>query len=68
MYAANMSWTPTQKILSYLVKQGLIKVENTQGRIRSKKRYLITEKGINLLNYFAKGNQILPLESLYVGN
>jgi len=68
MYAANMSWTPTKKILSSLVEQGLIKVKNTQGRGRSKQRYLITEKGINLLNYFAKGNEILPLESLYAGN
>ena len=68
MYAANMSSTPSLKIMSNLVEQGLIKVEHTQGKGNSKKRYLITEKGIKLLNYFAQGNKILPLESLYAGD
>ena len=64
MYAANMSWAPTQKILSNLVEQGLIKVEYNQSKGRSKRRYVITEKGITLLDYFNKAKEILPLEAL----
>ena len=64
MYEANMSWAPTQKMLSSLGEQGLIKVEHIQGRGRSKRLYVITEKGITLLDYFDKAKEILPLEAL----
>jgi len=64
MYIANMSWAPTQKMLSSLGKQGLIKVEHTQGRGRSKRLYAITEKGINVLDYFDKAKEIISLEVL----
>ena len=68
MYAANMSWVPTQKILSSLGKQDLLKVEPIQGRGRSTRRYLITEKGITLLDYFDKAKEIVPLEVLNAGD
>ena len=39
MYAANMSWKPVQRILSYLVEQGLLEEqlneESRQSRARS---------------------------------
>jgi len=65
MYAAKLSWRPTQRILSRLVDQGLIEVRmNTESR-QSFKRYVITEKGINLLDYFEGAREILHLEPLY---
>jgi len=52
MYAANMAWTPTNSILSSLVSQGLLTLNETPGIRRSKRSYEITEKGINTLRYF----------------
>jgi predicted transcriptional regulator len=61
MYAANMSWKPVQRILSHLVEQGLLaEVLNTKSR-QSKRRYQITEKGGQVLDYFEKAKDILPL-------
>lgn len=68
MYAANMSWKPVQRILSHLVEQGLLEVRmNTESR-QSKKRYALTDKGANVLDYFEKAKEILPLEGLYAGD
>jgi len=65
MYAANMSWMPVQKTLSYLVEQGLLaEVVNSESR-RSKRHYKITEKGEKILNYFEKAKDIMPLEDIY---
>jgi len=65
MYAAKLSWRPTQRILSRLVEQGLLEVRmNTESR-QSFKRYVITEKGVNLLDYFEGAREILSLEALY---
>jgi predicted transcriptional regulator len=65
MYAANMSWKPVQKILSHLVEQGLLEVRmNTESR-QSKKRYALTDKGANVIDYFEKAKEILPLEGVY---
>ena len=48
MYKANLAWTRMKKYLDFLVEQGLIeeRIEN-EG-----KRYYITNKGKNVLNYF----------------
>ena len=68
MYAANMSWKPVQRILSHLVEQGLLlEVLNTESR-QSKRRYQITEKGEQVLDYFEKAKDILPLEDVYAGD
>ncbi len=68
MYAANMSWKPVQRILSYLVEQGLLaEVVNTESR-QSKRRYQITEKGEKVLDYFEKAKDIMPLEAIYAGD
>jgi predicted transcriptional regulator len=52
MYAANMSWNPTQQVLAKLVEEGLIRVTEKPGNKRAKKRYELTEKGSNVLRYF----------------
>jgi len=68
MYAANMSWKPVQRILSHLVEQGLLEVRiNTESR-QSKRRYVLTDKGANVLDYFEKAKEILPLEGVYAGD
>ena len=68
MYAANMSWKPVQRILSHLVEQGLLEVRiNTESR-QSKKRYVLTDKGANVIDYFEKAKEILPLEEVYAGD
>ena len=58
MYAINLSWNPTKKMLSNLVEQGLIEIRTASGI--SKKRYFMTEKGVNVLAYFEKADEILP--------
>jgi len=55
MYATNLSWKPTQKIIEFLINQGLIK-EFTVGKRR---RYEITEKGLDVLKYFRRIQKIL---------
>ena len=65
MYAANLSWRPTMRIISSLVEQGLLEVRmNTETR-KSMKRYVITDKGVNVLDYFDKAREIMPIEGLY---
>ena len=64
MYAANMSWSPVQRMLSNLVEQGfLLVVLYTKGR-QSRRRYQITEKGVNVLDYFEKVEELIPLADI----
>ena len=64
MYAANLSWKPTQHILRSLVQQGLLReIEETSSK-RTKKRYEITEKGANLVRYFERAKDLLVLEEI----
>ncbi len=65
MYAANMSWRPVQKFLSNLVEQGLLERQVNLESRKSKSRYVITEKGIHVLDYFKKAKEILPIEEIY---
>ncbi len=61
MYAANLSWRPSQRVLSSLMEQGLVEVRVGSGKFR--KRYVITEKGANVLDYFEKANEVLPKDA-----
>ncbi len=61
MYAANLSWRPTQRILKMMVERGLLKVVETEGDGRTKRRYLITERGLNILEYFERAKELLDL-------
>ena len=65
MYANNMSWNSTQDVLSKLVELGLLEVKYKQGRRRSTRRYVITEKGINVIDYYDKAGEIMPIEKLH---
>jgi len=68
MYATNTSWTSNQNMLSELVELGLLEVEYNQDKGRSNRRYTITEKGANLLNYFDKAKELQLLEGFYTGD
>ena len=64
MYAANLSWRPTQRILSSLVQRGLLREIEDAGSRRSKKRYEITEKGANVVSYFERAKGLLEVEEI----
>ncbi len=61
MYAANMSWNSTQKVFADLVRQELIYITEEQGARRAKKRYHLTDKGMNVLDYFQGASSLLNI-------
>jgi len=64
MYAANLSWRPTQRILLSLVQQGLLReIEDTKSR-KTKKRYEITEKGAKVVQYFDRAKDLIAIEEI----
>lgn len=65
MYAANLSWKPTQNILTQLCKQELINKIEEDNKIKSKRRYEITEKGVAVLKYFDDAKKLLPVDEIY---
>jgi len=65
MYAANLSWKPTQRILSKLVEQCLVAEERATESKKSRRRYVVTEKGQAVLDYFDEARKILPIEEVY---
>ena len=64
MYAANLSWKPTQRILDNMVDQGLLDVTVERSDKRKKKRYKITENGENVIEYFDKAKDFVDLNAL----
>ncbi|MBA7670311.1 hypothetical protein ES703_78456 [subsurface metagenome] len=58
VYATNTSWKRTQIMLSDLVEKDLLEVRTASGK--SKRRYAITEKGVNVLDHFEGAKEILP--------
>jgi len=66
MYGANLSWIPLMKILTSMVSQGLV-TEIEAGDRRDKrttKTYRITQKGVNVLQYFSRAKELLSLEEI----
>jgi predicted transcriptional regulator len=61
MYTANMSWNSTQKVFEDLLEQDLIFVSEEPGLKRAKKRYHITEKGLNVLQYFEGAKSLIQV-------
>lgn len=64
MYATNLSWKPTQNILKNLVRQGLIRELSVEGEKRTKARYVLTEKGQDVIKYFEKAKDLLAIDIL----
>jgi len=63
MYSANLSWKSLKEILDSLVSQELIE-EELVGRSskRAKKRYMITGKGENVLEYYSVVSGLIEIE------
>jgi len=61
MYRTNTSWNPLMEVLDTMMIQGLIEAEK-QGRHTL---YKITEKGINVLNYFREAMELIEIKPIY---
>lgn len=61
MYAANMSWNPTQRVLKKLVSEGHLEVIEEPSVLRAKKRYVITEKGASVIRYFKGAEKLISI-------
>ena len=57
MYKSNLSWAPLMEILRFLEEEKLIRCEIYGKR----KRYEITKKGLDLLKYFRKIEELFIL-------
>jgi predicted transcriptional regulator len=61
MYVTNMSWNPTQELLERLVMGGHLEVTEERTEKRSKKRYVITEKGLNVISYLRGAEALINI-------
>ncbi len=63
MYSANLSWKSLKEILESLVSQGLVE-ESVVSRTskRAKRRYGITPKGENVLQYYNMVSDLIEIE------
>ena len=66
MYATNLSWNPLKEVLSSLVKQELLSEIEVPRIKRSRRRYEVTEKGVNVLTYFERASEILDIEKVVI--
>ncbi len=64
MYGANLSYKPLKDILQSLLDQGLIEEED--GRIKDKRtkvKYGLTLKGINVVRYYSKAKDLVEISN-----
>ena len=58
MYRTNLSWKPLMHVLDTMMEQELITSEELGCHIT----YKITEKGMNVLNYFNEAMQLIEIK------
>ena len=58
MYKTNLSWTPLQEILESMTSQEIIK----KIEVNKRKKYVITEKGLNVLRYFEEMMELINIK------
>ena len=58
MYRTNLSWKPLMQVLDAMIKQQLIAPENQGTHVT----YKITEKGMNVLNYFNEAMELIEIK------
>ena len=64
MYAVNLSWDSLVEFVGSLVEHRFLnEIVNTESK-RSKKRYKITQKGVDVITYFDKTKNMIDLENL----
>ena len=64
MYGANMSYKPLQEILQSLLEQGLI--DESDKKIKDKRtkvKYVLTQKGVNVVKYYSKAKDLIEISS-----
>ena len=64
MYGANLSYKPLKDILQSLLDQGL--VEEESGKIKDKRtkvKYILTQKGINVVKYYSKAKDLVEISN-----
>ena len=59
MYSANLSWRTAKKVLESLVKHSLL-IESS-GSGRTKKRYVLSEKGHGVLDYIEGSRELIEV-------
>ena len=65
MYQANLSYKPLRKILASMVAQEVIENGSLiRGDKRTKETYRLTQKGENIISYFRKARELLPLKEM----
>ena len=64
MYATNVSWNSLQEVLSGLVRQELLREIEVPRNKRSRRRYEVTEKGVNVLAYFEGASELLDIKEV----
>ena len=66
MYGSNLSWIPLQKVLNSLVSEGLVmEIEASERKDkRTPKTYKITQKGENVIQYFRRAKDLLPIKEI----
>ena len=63
MYSANLSWKSLKELLESLVSQGLVEeIVVSRSRKRAKRRYEITAKGENVLQYYNMVSDLIEIE------
>jgi predicted transcriptional regulator len=58
MYKANLNYSALEKMLEFLIKQGLVEEKIIR---KSKKFYAITLRGIKVLKQFREFKEVLPI-------
>lgn len=63
MNASHISWHPVQQILADLTEQELIREIQVPGSGKPMKRYEITEKGVNTLDFYRGAGALIDIEN-----
>ena len=58
-YAANLSYRLGQDVLNNLVQNGLLSEREIPGKKKTRKRYSITEKGLNIIRHLDRAKEIM---------
>lgn len=64
MYKANLSWRSLNELLIPLVKNGLVEESVIESPKKSRKRYEITGKGRNVVNYYRNLTGLIEAEPI----
>ena len=58
MYRTNLSWKPLMQVLDAMMEQNLIAIDKQGSHVV----YKITEKGMNVLNYFNEAMELIEIK------